>query len=146
MLNSRGSYYNSPLSSILVPAAQFQSASQLKPQLRPLLPIPLVLPTRPHQQSTSQHTQLLSLVSQRPIVQLHHAMITKATNDTMAIAGHQLTAHTVSVMPTVQAGAQRPSALNQPSAPHTRKPSTKRLPMVAALLPHASQSTVHAKT
>ena len=135
-VNAHAQRVQLPVSSIPTAAAQFRSVSQSQLLQRLLLLVHTLLQTTQHQLHTSGPTQpRLHHVFQSTSV-LTTVTITRVMSDHMVIAGHQLIAHTASVMPTAQASAPRLSV------PHSRS----AMPVRRLLSSHSEMAVVRSST
>ena len=133
-VNAHAQRVQLPVSSIPTAAAQFRSVSQS--QLLHILLVHTLLQSTQHQLHTSGPTQpRLHHVFQSTSV-LTTVTIMRVMSDYMVIAGHQLIAHTASVMPTAQASAPRLSV------PHSRS----AMPVRRLLSSHSEMAVVRSST
>jgi hypothetical protein len=129
-VNAHAQRVQLPVSSIPTAAAQFRSASQSQPLHIQHTLVHTLLQTTQHQLHTSGPTQPRHHhASQRPTV-LSTVTIMRVMSDHMVIAGHQLIAHTASVMPMAQASAPSRIAPHSQSARRVWRPLS-RLPVMA---------------
>ena len=113
-VNAHAQRVQLPVSSIPTAAAQFRSVSQS--QLLHILLVHTLLQSTQHQLHTSGPTQPRHHHVFQSTSVLTTVTITRVMSDHMVIAGHQLIAHTASVMPTAQASAPRLSVPQSRSA------------------------------
>ena len=113
-VNAHAQRVQLPVSSIPTAAAQFRSVSQS--QLLHILLVHTLLQSTQHQLHTSGPTQPRHHHVFQSTSVLTTVTIMRVTSDHMVIAGHQLIAHTASVMPMAQASAPRLSVPQSRSA------------------------------
>ena len=113
-VNAHAQRVQLPVSSIPTAAAQFRSVSQS--QLLHILLVHTLLQSTQHQLHTSGPTQPRHHHVFQSTSVLTTVTIMRVMSDYMVIAGHQLIAHTASVMPMAQASAPRLSVPQSRSA------------------------------
>ena len=126
-VNAHAQRVQLPVSSIPTAAAQFRSVSQS--QLLHILLVHTLLQSTQHQLHTSGPTQPRHHHVFQSTSVLTTVTIMRVTSDHMVIAGHQLIAHTASVMPMAQASAPRLSVPHSRSALPVRRLLSRQLVM-----------------